>query len=138
MSKEISKKFMVFAAIVNGLAYNFAELIILGVYLVGASQGHIWEPALYVGFTIAVMWVLAMSMGYAEQEARALVLSRHVFVTDYLIATILTLAIAFVLRGESWQFPAVFLAAAAQNVRYVGLVLSWLGDERKLDGEDAD
>ncbi len=137
MSKEIPKKNMVFYALVNGLAYNFAEVIILGVYIVGASQGYIWEPALYAGFILAVLWTLAMSMRYSEQEARVLVLSRFVFLTDFIIAIILTLSIAFVLRGESWYFWAIFLAAAVQNARYLMLAIGWLEDERKLKGEEA-
>ena len=136
MSKDIPKKDMFFYALVNGLAYNFVELLILGVYIVGASQGHIWEPALYSGFTLAAVWTLAMSMKYAEHDARTLVLSREVFLTDFILAIILTGAIAFVLRGESWYFWAIFLTAAIQNGRYLMLAIGWLNDERKLKGEE--
>ncbi len=138
MSTKVTKIEMVVTAFINGLAYNFIEVILLCVFLVGAAQGHIWEPLLYGSFAVAVAWIFLLCIREAEDEARLMVLHRELFITDFIFGAGVFVGIAVVLRGELWYFWAIFLAAAVQNLRYMFMATRWLLDEKKLKGDETD
>ena len=106
--------------------YNCVELLFIVGFGVGYLSGGVWPGALWAGFVLSAVWVLLVSSRDAHEHAKELTLTKNLFITDTIGGVILLGILAFMVRYEHWQFPVMFLLAAAQHVRYTLLIRKWL------------
>lgn len=123
----------------RALQYNILEVLWIVGLLIGYSNGGtIWSVALWVGFGLAALWSLLVGTKEAYIQARAMVLNRELYISDTITGACFLFMLAFLVRGELWQFPVMFLLAAGQHLRYTYLSVRWLRDERLLKNEHND
>ena len=76
-------------------------------------------------------------MKEAELELFQGLKARELYMTDFMSAVLVFLALAWVVRHESFQFWLMYVLAAIQHMRYTVLSYKCLMDERRYDKEQA-
>ncbi len=128
---KVTKTLMFLETLKRSIQYNTVELTFLAIFLY-----ETWVVGLWLGFIATVLWVLVTSMKEAEMELFQGLKARELYLTDFLSAVLVFLALAWVVRHESFQFPIMYLLAAVQHMRYTVLSYRCLRDERRYDEEN--
>jgi len=125
---KITKTMMFIETLKRSLQYNVVEIGFLVIFLY-----HIWVPMLWLGFVATVLWVLVTSIKEAEMELFQGLKARELYMTDFMSSVLVFLALAWVVRHESYQFPIMYVVAAIQHMRYTVLSYNCLMKERRYD-----
>lgn len=123
----MSKRNMIFGALMNGLGYNIIEVTLIAIIGVVHWMGdEVYSWFLWLAFAAAALWTVLASTRDAQDEARELVLHREVFITDFLMGAFFLLALSTMTMQYGLQYGTIFFVAAIQNLRYSALAYDWL------------
>ena len=132
MGKDITKVDIFLAVVQRALTYNIVEVLFLAGLVIGYSNGGVIYPVvLWIGFGFAALWTLLASLNEAQVYAKQMVHDRELYLSDTLTGAFLLVVLAIMTRSELWYFPAMFLLAAGQHLRYTYLSMNWLLAERR-------
>jgi hypothetical protein len=114
-----------------GIQHSYIELIFYTLFFVGVStgDGQVHPLILWSSFVAASVWVLLTCTEDAHVEAKLCVLEGSLSVADFIVCATILIMAAFLLRHQDWYFPAMLLIAAAQNIRYTVLSVSWANED---------
>ena len=131
---KVTKKAMFVETLKRSLQYNMVEITLLFLFIGDQLiRDTISVTMLWIGFVGTVLWVLITSMKEAEMELFQGLKRRELYLTDFLSAFLVFLALAWVVRHEGFQFWLMYLVAAAQHLRYTALSYKCLVKEREHD-----
>jgi len=139
MNEEFTTTEILWASLVRYVTYNAVEIAFLAAYLWSVyfyPQGTVF--VLWFGLASSALWTLTMSTDDAYDYARELVMKqKSMYAADFLSGAAVLAVLAVIVRHEPWQFPAMFVVAALQHLRYTNIVLNWKKDEQDRDTNDS-
>ena len=129
--------------LLRGISYNFIEAALIVILALSeAIWGVAWLPLLWTATGAAALWVLASSTKEAQDHAEDLILDGDIYLTDWMIGSVLMFCLSLMTLKYGLQFAAIFLVATVQNLRYTALSYHWLCEEqeraRRKEGSDRD
>ena len=132
-NNEMSKLKLIALVVRDGLMYAFVETILLVMFLIQrfTGDGLIWEPLLWGAFVLAAGWVLTTVTEDSYVEAKSLVLSRDLFMSDFMVSAFLLCLLALLSYSQAWYFGGMFLIAAGQNLLYTKYAMQWILEEKR-------
>jgi len=128
---KVAKWEMLVGVFLRAMKYSIAEVILLVTVIVMVQKDAQWDLFLWIVFASAALWVVTVSSNSSEALAKELVLLRELFITDFVASAVLLIITAVLVLDSGWQFSGMLLLASGQNLRYTGLSIQWLSEEKR-------
>jgi hypothetical protein len=113
-------------SILHGALYNAIEVTLIAIIgTVHFFGGEMWTPVLWLMFAASAVWTLLASTHDAQDEAKLLIESEVIYVTDFIAGAILMVALAGMVVQYGLGYGVILLVAAVQNLRYSAMAYDW-------------